>query len=255
MRLLSLTLAAVLAAAGAGRADDKAAEIVKKAIEAHGGADALNKYKAGRLNMTGSMSVVGMKIDFTGKLAYVTPDRFKLEINAKIAGMTMVMNQTVNGKNIKNSVTLDGMKQPAGGDAQEDELRFAAALQEVGQLTPLLDAKRFEIKALPDAELNGVKFSAVEVKVLDHKKNCTLYFDKKSHLNVMTAHKGRGPSETGQPEDVNEEAWGSDFKKINGVTVPMTILVNHEGKKFMEIKCKDYELLEKIDAKEFAIDD
>ncbi len=255
MRLLSLTLTALLGAAGAGRADDKATEVVKKAIDAHGGADALNKYKAGRLNMTGDMSVIGMNIKFTGKLAYVTPDRFKMEMVAKVAGMKMVINQTVNGKNIKNVITLDGMKQPSGGDSEEDELRFAAALQEVGQLTPLLNAKKFEVKALPDAEFNGVKYAALEVKILTIKKDCKLYFDKKTNLQVMTAHKGKAPSETGQPEEVNEESWGSDFKKINGVMVPMKLLVNHEGKKFMEIVCKDYELLETIDAKEFAIDD
>ncbi|WP_020473933.1 hypothetical protein [Zavarzinella formosa] len=255
MRTLILTLATVLALGGIGRADDKATELVKKAIDAHGGADALNKYKAGRLNMNGEFALGGMSFKFTGKLSYSTPDRFKMEMNAKVAGMNLVINQTVNGKNIKNTVTLDGMKQPGGNGSDEDELRFAAALQEVGLLTPLLDAKKFEIKALDDTEFDGVKYSGIEVKVLALKKDCKLYFDKKTGLQTITVHQAKAANETGGMDDVKEETFGSDFKKINGVLVPMKLLVNHDGKKFMEINCKDYELLESIDAKEFAIDD
>lgn len=255
MRFGVLGIVTVLLFSSIGQADEKAVALVKKAIEAHGGAENLNKYKAGRTNLVGEMSILGMTIKFDGKLSYVTPDRYKLEMNAKIAGMKMVMNQVVNGKNVKNSVSIDGMKQPAGGATEEDELRFTSAIQEIGQLTPLLDEKKYEIKLLDDAEYDGKKYTAMNVKILALKKECKLYFDPKTNIQVMVAHPAKGPGANGETEDVLEESWSSDFKKINGVLVPMKLLVNHDGKKFMTLDCKDFELLENIDAKEFAVDD
>ena len=44
-------------------ADDKAEAVVKKAIEAHGGAENLNKYTAGQFTMKGDVSVMGMDLE------------------------------------------------------------------------------------------------------------------------------------------------------------------------------------------------
>lgn len=255
MRALILAVSATLAMSGLSRADDKAIEIVKKAIDAHGGAENLNKYKAGRFNMTGEMSVVGMDLKFTGKLAFVTPDRYQMEIVTKIQGMKMVINQITNGKSTKSTVTIDGAKQPAGGESEAEELKFAAVLQEIGQLTPLLDPKRFELKAIEDGEFNGTKYAGIEVKIPSLKKDCKLYFDKKTGLQTVTIHKTKSIGENGTPEEVLEESTNSDFQKFKGMMVPVKLSVKHDGKKFMEIVCKDIELLETIDAKEFAIDD
>ena len=255
MRGLILSLAATLALTGLGRADDKATEVVKKAIDAHGGATALDKYKAGRFNMNGEMSVAGMDIKFSGKMAYVSPDKYQMEMVARVGGMKMVINQIVNGKNTKNSVTLDGANQPVGGDSEIEELKFAAALQEITQLTPLSDAKKFEVKAIEDGEFNGTKYAGIEVKILALKKDCKLYFDKKTNLLTVTVHKAKGISDSGVAEEVLEESFSSDYKKFNGVMIAVKLSVKHDGKKFMSIDCKDIEILENIDAKEFAIDD
>ena len=56
MRRWVLGLAVAFAAAGAASADEKVEAIVKKGIEAHGGAEALNKYKAGKMNMKGELT-------------------------------------------------------------------------------------------------------------------------------------------------------------------------------------------------------
>ena len=87
------------------------------------------------------------------------------------------------------------------------------------------------------------------------KKEVRFYFDQKSGLLVKTAHKGKGPGEDGTPVDVNEESFHSDFKKINGIQTAQKMEVKHDGKKFMTVKANDIELLEKIDDKEFTVDD
>jgi hypothetical protein len=256
MRHWFLGLTVALVAAGAAAADDKATAVVKKAIEAHGGADALNKYKAGKMTMKGEISVLGMDLEFTGSLSYVTPDRYKLLMSTEIMGQKMDIQQVVKGDQAKSTIMVGGMTIPApGGDAEKDELKTAAALQEAEQLTPLLDEKRFTIKAGDEADVNGKKAAAVVVQPKATKKEITMFFDKESGLLVKTAHKGQGPGEDGQPKEVDEESFASDYKKVKGVQVPTKLVVNHDGKKFMTVKLGDYELLEKIDDKEFAIDD
>jgi hypothetical protein len=256
MRRHFFGLVVALSAAGLAAADDKAEATVKKGIEAHGGADALNKYKAGRFKMKGDMSLLGMDLEFTGDLAYSLPDRYRMEMTTEIMGMKMVIRQVVKGETIKSTVNVGGMDVPTGGgDAEKEELKLAAAMQDAEQLTPLLDAKKFTIKAADDEDVDGKKAAVVVVTPKAIDKEVKLYFDKKSGLLVKTAHKGIGPGDGGAPVEVLEEMYHSDYKKVKGVQVPTKLVVNHDGKKFMTVNMSDYELLEKLDDKEFAVDD
>src|SRR5687768_8569197 len=94
MRTWVLGVAAVLAAAGAGAADDKATTVLKKGIEAHGGADNLNKYKAGRFTMKGDVSVMGMDLEFSGGIAYA-PDKYRMNLTMQAGGMTVTVRQVL----------------------------------------------------------------------------------------------------------------------------------------------------------------
>jgi hypothetical protein len=248
-------LAIALVVSGVSAADDKAVAVVKKAIGAHGGADNLDKYKAGKFKMTGEFSVLGMDIEFTGSLTYSMPDRYKMEMAADLMGMKMTIEQIVKGDTIKNSVKIGGQAVPAGGAEEKEELKTAAVVQEAEQLTPLLDAKKFTIKTADDEDVNGKKAAVIIVTPKAVKKEIRMSFDKESGMLVKTAHKGTGPGEDGTPKEVNEESYGTDYKKVKGVMVPTKITVNHDGKKFMAVKITDYELFEKIDDKEFSTDD
>jgi hypothetical protein len=248
-------LAVALVVAGAAAADEKAEAVVKKAIEAHGGADNLNKYKAARFKMAGDLSIMGMDLEFTGTLAYNLPDRYRLEIDMEVMGQKVAFEQVVKGETVKSTVKAGGMTAPnPGGEAEKDELKAAAVMQEAEQITPLLDAKKFEIKLADDADVNGKKAAVIVVKPKNLKKEFKMFFDKDSGLLVKTAHKGMQPTADGATE-VEEESFVSDYKKVKGIQVPTKLLINHDGKKFMEVKLSDYEVLEKIDDKEFATDD
>src|SRR5438046_6043857 len=104
--VLGLAVAA-LAVAPAARADDAANDVIKKAIAAHGGADVLNKFKAGTSKIKGDMTVFNMDLEFTGDLAYELPDKYKMTILTEVAGQKLTIVQVVNGTKIKN--TLNGM--------------------------------------------------------------------------------------------------------------------------------------------------
>ena len=254
MRSWILGLAIVFAGASVAAADEKAEAVVKKAIEAHGGAAALDKYKAGKFNMKGELSLMGLDIAFTGKLAYMAPDKYKLEMDADIMGQKLTVNQVVNGDKTKSKVTVGGMAVPVP-DSEKEELKMAVAMQEAENLTPLLDPKKFEITAVADEDVEGAKTSVISIKIKSLNKEAKFYFDQKSNLLVKTAHKGMGPGDGVDPKDVMEESLHKDYKKINGVQTATKLVVSHDGKKFMTIDASDIELLEKIDDKEFAIDD
>jgi hypothetical protein len=254
MRCWVLGLALALVVAGSAAADEKAEAVVKKAIEAHGGADALNKYKAGKFKLKGEVSVMGMDFEFTGTVSYMTPDRYKLEVNAEIMGMKLVINQVVKGDSVKSSGTIGGMQIPMNSDAEKQELKMAAVLQEAEQLTPLLDATKFTIKSGDDDTVNGKKAAVLIVTPKAVDKELKLYFDKESGLVVKTAHKGVGAGD-GAPTEVLEETYHTEYKKISGVQTATKLTVTHDGKKFMTMDVSDIELLEKIDDKEFTVDD
>ena len=182
-------------------------------------------------------------------------DRYKFDMKAEIMGAKLVIHQVIKGDVIKGKTTVNDMAQPEPSDEDKADLKFSAAMQEVQQFTPLLDDKRFELKAGDDEEVDGKKAAVVVVKLKKLDKECKLSFDKTSGLLLKASRKGRGPTDGGASGEVQEETILSDYKKVNGMQVAMKMLVNHDGKKFATMTLSDYEALEKIDDKEFGTDD
>jgi len=245
--LLGLTVAALAAASASAQTEPTA--VVKKAIEAHGGADALKKNKAGTYKVKGDMQVFGSELGFTGDITYELPDKFRMALDAELAGQKISVAQIANGKKFKNTVNGQAAKL---GDPEKAELQQAAKMQEISQLFPLLDPK-YTLKAETDAKV-GEDDAAVILVSAEGFKPTKLFFSKKSGLLVKTERKGLAPG-MGESKEVIEETVMSDYKKVDGVMIPMKMLVNHDGKKFMAMTVTEAKLMEKADAKAFAIDD
>jgi hypothetical protein len=244
-------VAALVAAAPAQDKQDKAAvEVIKKAIDAHGGADALNKYKAGAMKMKGTAAVMGIDLEFVGTVAYAFPDKFKMTFDADLMGQKLAMVQVANGENVKT--TMNGMAIPLP-DAAKNELMAAATEQEVGMLTPLLDAEKYTLKSGGEAEVGTKKANVVIVSGKRLKdKEWKLFFDKDKGTMVQLKKKGLSPD--GQTE-VDEETLYEDYKKVDGVLTAHKFTVKHDGNKYLTFEVSDVKYKEKGDDKEFAIDD
>ncbi len=241
--LASAAVALVLAQAPA---QESAEAVVKKAIEAHGGADALKKFTAGEAKFKGEMTVFGMDLEFTARLVYQLPDKFRMEIDTEAGGQKLAIVQVVNGDKVKN--TLNGTAAPLG-EAEQKELKQASMMQEISQLAPLVDSKKYTIKLeKPTDDANVVLVTA---KNLNDTK---LFFDKKTGLLTRTERKGLAPS-MGEPTEVTEVTTLSDYKKVNGIMQPTKMEVTHDGKKFMTMTATEQKMMEKADAKAFALDD
>jgi hypothetical protein len=256
MRRWFLGLAVAVFAVGTAAADDKAIAVVNKAIEAHGGADNLNKYKGGRAKISGEMKIGDKDVTFAGTLVFSLPDRYKMNVTFEIDGEKVEMEEVVKGDEVRTVMKVGGeaTQLPADDDSKE-EARTASVLQEAEQLTPLLDAKRFTLKAADDADVNGKKAAVIVVRPKALKKDVKMFFDKDSGLLIKTAYKATETDDDGDKKEVFEESYFTDHKKFKGIVVPLKETVFHDGKKFMTGELKDYEVTEKIDDKEFKTDD
>ena len=249
MRKLGLaTLVALVAlAVPQARADDEAIKVIKAGIKAHGGEEALKKNMAGDYKMKGSMTIFGMDLEYTGSIVYQLPDQFKMTIDTSVVGQKMSIVQVGNGDKFKS--TLNGAAQKLD-DKTTDELRQGAATQEISMLYPLLNKEKYTIKAGKDAKIADVDCGSVVVEG-KKTKTMTLYFDKKTGLLHATTRKSLTPG----GDEVEEETVMTDYKEVDGVKIPMKLLVKHDGKTFMNMTVTEAKLIAKLDPKVFAVDE
>ena len=250
MRKLGLaTLVALVAlAVPQARADDEAIKVVKAGIKAHGGEEALKKNMAGDYKMKGSMNVLGADLEYTGTLTYQLPEQFKMTIDTSLMGQKLSIVQVGNGDKFKT--TLNGAAQKLD-DKTTDELRQGAATQEISMLYPLLNKEKYTIKAGKDAKIADIDCGSVVVEG-KKTKTMTLYFDKKTGLLHATTRKGIMP---GSGDEVDEETVMTDYKEVDGIKIPMKLLVKHDGKTFMSTTFTEAKLSAKLDPKLFGVDD
>jgi hypothetical protein len=250
-RLLGLVVVATLAVPAP--AQDDAKKIIDKAIAAHGGMDTLKKYKAAKSTIAGEMTVGGMDMTYTGSTASEFPGKWKLTVETSVMGQKIDVLHVVNGDKVKQKVTFGGMDVSPPGDEAKDEARETAMMHGIELIYPLLDEKKFSLKAEADGEVNGKKAAVIKATILDNSKTVTLSFDKESGLLVKTQRKGK--SGDGMNKEVDEESFLSDYKKVNGVMSAHKLVVHHDGTKFMTCTMSDVEVLESLPAKTFATDD
>jgi hypothetical protein len=244
--ILALTAAGLLLVPVAGaRAQDDPKEIIKKAITAHGGAEKLNKYKAGKYASKGTLSIAGMDVEFTNKSVYMFPDKARSTISIDVMGMSVKITQTVRGDKI--STRVNDMEQELPENAK-DEMKLSLVTQRIIMLTPILDDKAFELKTVGDAMVNGKPAVGVEIKIKDGKP-VTVYFDKESSLMVKMERQGLDPS---GGQEVKHEIYYSDYKEFDGVKRATKMKIDHNGQKFMEATVSEIKLLEKVDDADFS---
>lgn len=250
----SLWFVAVLAAPAASQ-DDPAAT-VKKAIEAHGGAAALNKAKVAKSLSKGTMNVGnGQKVEYTATALYSLPDKYKFELTGELAKLKLVTTQVLNGKKAKVRAMLGGTEQPYNDklDKVKDETIQAALVQEASLLTPLVEGKKYTLKADKDADVNGSP-AAVVVVTGNGLREVRFFFDKKTHQLVKMHRKGLAQGAAGLAE-IDEETLLSDFKKFDAALLPTKVVVTHDKKEYLSMTVTELKFLDKVDAAEFPVDD
>jgi outer membrane lipoprotein-sorting protein len=232
-----LFLAGTALGQGNGSADAKA--LVEKAIKAAGGADKLAKCKASTWSEKGIYYGQGNGIDYTGKYAVQWPDKFRMEIEG---AFTIV----INGDKGWLKTGEGTMELPKD---QLDEHREGRHARYITTLLPVVQDPGYTLATLKETTVGSKPALGVKVSSKGH-RDVSLYFDKESGLLVKS--EWRAKDLEGGGKDVQQEAFYSNYKDVEGVKLPMKLLVMRDGRKYVEAEHFDVRCVEKLDDKMFG---
>ena len=235
----------VCSAATPATAADDAAAVIEKAIKAAGGKKALKKYKGSPFKGTGTVTVMGMTLEYSNDVSVQMPDKFRVSINLTINGQDFTVIQVVNGKKawtkLGDAATIEMSK------IEQEIARKQMAVDYLATLLPLLDKKRYTMSVIGEAKVGESQAIGINVTAKGG-IDVNLYFDKKTYLLVKQQYQTK--NEAGA--EVSQEVYLSKYKKVNGVPFPSSIRVDQDGKKFVTAEIAEAKILEKVADSVFA---
>jgi hypothetical protein len=244
-RLVCLAAVLAVVAAGAARADDKADSkaVIEKAIKAAGGEDNLAKFKAFTFKMKGKWYGMGDGIDYTGEVVVEVPDKSRVKIDTGVGDMKFTIINVSNGDKVwtkfnDQTTAVDDKDQIK--EAKEE--RYADRVQ---SLLPLVKEKGFKLEALGEVKVDGKPAVGVRVSH-EGQRDINLFFDKESGLLVKSERTVKDFMAGGNEQQ--QESLFSDYKEIGGVKHALKLVVNRDGKKYVDAEMSDFEIKDKIDA-------
>jgi hypothetical protein len=238
-----LTIALVLGTSSISRAQDEPKAILEKAIKAHGGAEKLNRLKAVQAKSKGNIQLFG-GLDFTQEMTTSFDGKFKEVMNLEANGQKINVVTLYNGQ--KGALTLNGKEQELPEKVLE-ELKEASYAIKAARLVPLLTDPMYTLSALGEVKVNDKPAVGVKVSSKGH-RDISLYFDKDTGLLAKTESR-KLDGQTMQ--EVDEERIVTEYQDVDGQKAAKKLVVNHDGKKFMELEVSDIKFLDKVDDSEF----
>ena len=231
-----------------GQEKMSATGLLKKAIEATGGEAAIKKYQASKEHSKGTMDLNGLEIPFSGDSFFMSPDKMKNVLSLEVMGMKMKAVQVINGDKIR--MMVNGMDIPVE-EAAKTEMKEGLLLHKVAELVPLLDSKQFDVKLQDKMEKVGDADNHVLTVKCKGLRETKIFFDSKTFLISKLEKRGLNAAQ----QEGNQEMFLSDYKKVEGLMLPMKSKVLHDGKKFLESETTEVKLLDKIPDTEFDVSD
>jgi len=243
MRTILFSAAAMLWPCADIRAADEADKIIDKAITAHGGAKKLSELKAQTWNAKGIVSIMGMKIDYTGVYSFQAPDRLRFDIEASAGGQKFSMTAATDGKKFWEKM---------GDQSREMDKKKAEGFRKnlygmnLSRLLPLKE-KGFSFSVTGEEKVGDKPAVGILVSSKGQ-PDVTLFFDKESGLLVKTLTEAWDEF---ADKDVPQEVFYMDYKEKNGRKVFQKLLIKRSGATFLEEELSDQNQLEKLDPKTF----
>jgi hypothetical protein len=236
----------LLSVTHAADADVKA--ILDKAIKAHGGEEALTKYKASQSKNKGKMTLPGLgETEFTQEVSSMIPDKLKETVELEIGGQKVAITTVVNGDKIY--IKANGQEVPINDNIKKalDDARF---MMKAARLVSLLKDKDVELSASGEDKVEGKATLRVLVKAKGQ-KDVSLFFDKDTGLLAKIE---RRTTDGGTGNEITEERIILEYSKPGkeGLAVPKKVLVKHDGDKFLEAEVLESKPLEQLDDSEFG---
>ena len=247
MRRLAMLLVMAGLFVGLANAQDgqpEARAVLDKAITAHGGEAYLNKYHAATIKTKGRLEILG-GFDFTQDMSYQMPDKFRDDLEFEVMGMKFRTLTVYNAG--KAGLEINGKKLDMGKKL-DDALKEATQLLEAGRLVGLR-GKGYELSIVGDADVNGKPAVGIRVTKKDQ-RDYNLYFDKKTGLLAKTE---RRAIDLQSDQEMTEERIVTEYHKVEGVQHPKKMVINRDGKKFLEAEVVEIREFEKLDEGMFKV--
>jgi hypothetical protein len=242
-------IAAILIVAGfmpaTARAQTDARPIIEDAVKAHGGMETLGKYPGARIKVKGTVEVQRQPAPYSGQSVYLMPDRVKSTVTLTIQNIARTIETIQNGE--RSAMIVGGLAQHVA-EAQAQELRTSLYCQNLARLVPLLKESKYTLTAAGEKIIDDKKVVGVRVASAGH-KDVTLYFDAESHLLVMLERPGFG-ADGGK---LDQQEFYSDFRTASGLKYAAKTKVVQNGKVTRETEVAEFQPLERVEAREFAI--
>ena len=204
-----LGLAVAVLAAGTASADEKVDATLQKAIEAHGGLDAMSKYTASRMTMKGELSVMGMDLECTGKSAYAYPSMYSMDLNFDVMGQKVTVSQIVKGEKIKSVVKVGDMVMNTPKE-QDEEIKIAMLMQK-RKAVPLGTRR-----SSPSGGIDGTMGKKASV-LMSRQWGLREFAALRSKVGLPSRPHTEGMDGDGTKEVLKNII--SEFKKVNGIQV------------------------------------
>jgi hypothetical protein len=227
------------------RAQDDLRAVIDKAIKAHGGAEKIDKHKAGQVKSKGTVDVNGMTIGYTEEATYHLPNKFKSLQQLDINGMAVKVLIGYNGT--KAWINVNGMDVDMMLDKIADLMKEQAYLSEVTRLT-VLKNKDYELSSLGESKVQDKPAVGVRVSRKGH-KDINLFFDKDSGLLLKFEHR---TTDFTTMVEVNEERIITEYQDKDGLKEPKKAVVNRDGKKYIDVEVVEVKYLDDIDDTQFS---
>jgi len=224
------------------RAADEAQAIIEKAIKAHGGIEKLSKDRALQTKSKGTIDVAG-GITYTQETS-LQSGKFKDVMQLSVAGMDITVTTVYDGTNawLNANGTTQELK-----DKLLEEVKEAAFTTKLGKMVFLKD-KSVELSPLGEVKVQDRPAVGIKVVTKGH-RDLNMYFDKESGL---LAKMERQAFDAMNQKEVPEERIVLEYQEVEGLKVAKRVLINRDGKKFMEAEVLDVKFPDKLDDSEFA---
>jgi hypothetical protein len=217
-------------------------QIIDRAIEAHGGAARLSKFKAAVIKGKGTLYPAGEALPFTSETAVEGKERTRTVIKATVKSKPFTIITVVNGEKgwLKINDTTTRMNKE-----QLEEEHTQLYVDWLGRLVPL-KTKGFQLTALGEIKVDGKPAVGVRVRH-EGRPAVNLYFDKGSNLLVKSEFRTKviGKGKT-NPEATQDVVY-KNYKAFDGVQYPTRIRINREGVPFLEVEITELHLYERLD--------
>ena len=252
MRRLALMVLAFgflgIVAAATDAGDKDAAAVVQRAVKAHFPKGLDEKNKAVRTKTKGTLSVLGMKIEFTQDVSVHVP-KFKEVMEMSVMDKKITVTSVYNGK--EAWIRAGDTDVPVNDD-------ILNAFKEAAYAMDLMQGafgsdKTVKYSLVGEVDVKGKKATGVTVSKKG-KNDINMFIDKSTGLITKIELRTRDLMAN---QEVTEERFITEYQEVAGRKVAKKVEVLRDGKEFLTAEVLEVQILEagrqRVNATEVAV--